>query len=71
MNSPAAAGAAPKYEPFGWHHCNPTLGQEIMIGWLADVFKMDQRKLNYRTGWRRSVRVPVLLFPVCPRSTDD
>jgi hypothetical protein len=56
MTPPAPASAAPKYEPFDW---------------LADVFKMDQRKLNYRTGWRRSVRVPVLLFPVCPRSTDD
>ena len=32
----------------GAEHCqhdNPTLGQELMIDWLADKFGIDQRKL--------------------------
>jgi hypothetical protein len=40
-------------EETGAEHCqhdNPTLGQEIMIDWLADIFKIDQCKLNYRAG---------------------
>lgn len=40
-------------EETGAEHCqhdNPTLGQEIMIDWLADVFKIDQRKLTYPAG---------------------
>ncbi|MHB8771577.1 MAG: alpha/beta hydrolase family protein [Syntrophales bacterium] len=40
-------------EETGAEHCqhdNPTLGQEIMIDWLADVFKIDQRKLNFPAG---------------------
>ncbi len=40
-------------EETGAEHCqhdNPTLGQEIMIDWLADVFKIDQRKLTYPVG---------------------
>lgn len=40
-------------EETGAEHCqhdNPTLGQEIMIDWLADLFKIDQRKLNYPAG---------------------
>jgi hypothetical protein len=35
-------------EETGAEHCqhdNPTLGQEIMIDWLADIFGIDQRKL--------------------------
>jgi dienelactone hydrolase len=37
-------------EETGAEHCqhdNPTLGQEIMIDWLADVFKIDQRSLAW------------------------
>jgi len=37
-------------EETGAEHCqhdNPTLGQELMIDWLADVFGIDQRKLAY------------------------
>ncbi|HZQ74129.1 MAG TPA: alpha/beta hydrolase [Burkholderiales bacterium] len=37
-------------EETGAEHCqhdNPTLGQEIMIDWLADVFRIDQRKLSF------------------------
>lgn len=37
-------------EGTGADHCqhdNPTIGQEIMIDWLADVFKIDQRKLKF------------------------
>ena len=32
-----------------WHcqHDNPTLGQELMIDWLADVFGIDQHKLEF------------------------
>lgn len=40
-------------EETGAEHCqhdNPTLGQEIMIDWLADIFKIDQRKLTYPAG---------------------
>lgn len=36
-------------EETGAEHCqhdNPTLGQERVNDWLADVFKIDQRKLN-------------------------
>lgn len=35
-------------EETGAEHCqhdNPTLGQELMLDWLADVFNIDQRKL--------------------------
>jgi hypothetical protein len=35
-------------EHTGAEHCqhdNPTLGQELMVDWLADVFRIDQRKL--------------------------
>jgi len=34
----------------GAEHCqhdNPTLGQELMIDWLADVFRIDQRSLGF------------------------
>jgi dienelactone hydrolase len=37
-------------EETGAEHCqhdNPTLGQELMIDWLADVFHIDQRNLAY------------------------
>lgn len=37
----------------GAEHCqhdNPTIGQEIMNDWLADVFGIDQRAL-LKTGW--------------------
>jgi dienelactone hydrolase len=37
-------------EETGAEHCqhdNPTLGQELMIDWLADVLRIDQRKLSY------------------------
>ena len=37
-------------EETGAEHCqhdNPTLGQELMIDWLADVFRIDQRKLSF------------------------
>ena len=37
-------------EETGAEHCqhdNPTLGQELMIDWLADVFRIDQRKLTF------------------------
>ena len=37
-------------EETGAEHCqhdNPTLGQELMIDWLADVFRIDQRELVY------------------------
>jgi dipeptidyl aminopeptidase/acylaminoacyl peptidase len=37
-------------EETGAEHCqhdNPTLGQELMIDWLADVLRIDQRKLPY------------------------
>jgi len=40
-------------EETGADHCqhdNPTLGQEIMIDWLADVFKIDQRTLKFPVG---------------------
>ncbi len=40
-------------EGTGADHCqhdNPTLGQEIMIDWLADVFKIDQRRLKFPAG---------------------
>jgi acetyl esterase/lipase len=36
-------------EETGAEHCqhdNPTLGQELMIDWLADVFRIDQRQLS-------------------------
>jgi len=35
-------------EETGAEHCqhdNPTIGQELMADWLADVFKIDQRAL--------------------------
>ena len=34
-------------------HCqqdNPTLGQELMIDWLADVFGIDQTRLAFYPG---------------------
>lgn len=37
-------------EETGAEHCqhdNPTLGQELMIDWLADVFRVDQRTLGF------------------------
>jgi hypothetical protein len=37
-------------EETGAEHCqhdNPTLGQELMIDWLADVFRIEQRKLRF------------------------
>ena len=37
-------------EETGAEHCqhdNPTLGQELMIDWLADVFAIDQRSLSF------------------------
>ncbi|HUQ74528.1 MAG TPA: alpha/beta hydrolase [Burkholderiales bacterium] len=37
-------------EETGAEHCqhdNPTLGQELMIDWLADVFRIDQRSLTF------------------------
>jgi dipeptidyl aminopeptidase/acylaminoacyl peptidase len=37
-------------EETGAEHCqhdNPTLGQELMIDWLADVFRIDQRSLVF------------------------
>jgi dienelactone hydrolase len=37
-------------EETGAEHCqhdNPTLGQELMIDWLADVFRIDQRSLQF------------------------
>ena len=37
-------------EETGAEHCqhdNPTLGQELMIDWLADVFRIDQRDLIF------------------------
>ena len=40
-------------EETGAEHCqhdNPTLGQELMIDWLADVFKIDQTKLSFFPG---------------------
>lgn len=40
-------------EETGAEHCqhdNPTLGQEIMGDWLADVFGIDQRKLGMLAG---------------------
>jgi len=39
-------------EETGAEHCqhdNPTLGQELMIDWLADVFRIDQRKMDFRS----------------------
>jgi alpha/beta superfamily hydrolase len=40
-------------EETGAEHCqhdNPTLGQELMLDWLADVFRIDQRKLPMPPG---------------------
>jgi len=37
-------------EETGAEHCqhdNPTLGQELMADWLADVFRIDQRGLSF------------------------
>jgi dienelactone hydrolase len=39
-------------EETGAEHCqhdNPTLGQELMIDWLADVFRIDQRSLGFNS----------------------
>src|SRR5690606_21548714 len=38
-------------EETGAEHCqhdNPTLGQELMLDWLADRFGIDQRRLGFR-----------------------
>ena len=40
-------------EETGAEHCqhdNPTLGQELMLDWLCDVFKIDQTKLAHYPG---------------------
>jgi dienelactone hydrolase len=40
-------------EETGAEHCqhdNPTLGQELMLDWLADVFGIDQAKLSFFPG---------------------
>ncbi len=40
-------------EETGAEHCqhdNPTMGQELLADWLADIFGIDQRAL-LRTGW--------------------
>lgn len=40
-------------EETGAEHCqhdNPTLGQEIMLDWLSDIFKIDQRQLIFVSG---------------------
>ena len=40
-------------EETGAEHCqhdNPTLGQELMLDWLADRFGIDQRKLTFSAG---------------------
>ena len=40
-------------EETGAEHCqhdNPTIGQEVMCDWLADLFGIDQASL-LRTGW--------------------
>jgi len=40
-------------EETGAEHCqhdNPTLGQELMLDWLADVFKIDQTQLAFFPG---------------------
>lgn len=40
-------------EETGAEHCqhdNPTLGQELMIDWLADVFRIDQRSMRFPVG---------------------
>lgn len=40
-------------EETGAEHCqhdNPTLGQELMLDWLADIFKIDQTKLAFYPG---------------------
>jgi hypothetical protein len=37
-------------EETGAEHCqhdNPTLGQEIIADWLADIFKIDQTQLSF------------------------
>ncbi len=39
-------------EETGADHCqhdNPTIGQELMGDWLADVFKIDQRTLMQKS----------------------
>lgn len=40
-------------EDTGADHCqhdNPTIGQELMLDWLADVFGIDQRRLPHRAA---------------------
>ena len=40
-------------EETGADHCqhdNPTLGQELMLDWLADIFKIDQHQLDFYPG---------------------
>ena len=41
-------------EETGAEHCqhdNPTIGQELMADWLADVFRVDQRELRRLALW--------------------
>jgi hypothetical protein len=38
-------------EETGAEHCqhdNPTIGQEVLADWLADIFKIDQQALLQR-----------------------
>ncbi len=40
-------------EETGAEHCqhdNPTLGQELMIDWLADIFRIEQRAMRFPAG---------------------
>jgi len=40
-------------EDTGADHCqhdNPTIGQELMLDWLADVFGIEQRRLPHRAA---------------------
>ena len=40
-------------EETGAEHCqhdNPTLGQELMLDWLCDVFGLDQRRIAMLPG---------------------
>jgi hypothetical protein len=40
-------------EETGAEHCqhdNPTIGQELMLDWLCDVFGIDQRQVDMLPG---------------------
>ena len=40
-------------EETGAEHCqhdNPTMGQELMLDWLCDVFRIDQRQVAMLPG---------------------